>query len=197
MILCLLVMLTASLGWTVDKIECQSASALIQQYSECKNLTMMLTNDSYWGYYYIRNSSIPNNTLDDTYYQRLGLGNMSFDQAFAFIKKIYTDLHYCNSEYCKCAKLGPDGRMFYYYKSFFLNNANFKGVKAVIQEFNKNLSSQSRSLADAMMHTYNGNLYPTITSFLMKYDYTSSKILNNYLDIVSTVCDYYHFDYSV
>ena len=172
MILCLLVMLTASLGWTVDKIECQSASALIQQSSECKKLTMMLINDSYWGYYYIRNSSIPNNTLDDTYYQRLGLGNMSFDQAFAFIKNIYTNVSNCNSKYCNCVKRGPNGMAFQVYSSFFLNETIFKGVKAIIQEFNKNLSSQSRSLADAMIYTYNGYLYPTITSFLMKYDYT-------------------------
>lgn len=195
MILTLLVILTASLSWNV---ECETASQLIQQYSECKILTMMLTSDSYYGTYYIPNPTIPNNALNDTYYQSLGLGSMSFVQAMTFIKKIYREVTNCSTSFCNCVRWGPKGLALKYYEYFFLTEANFKGVKSILLDFNEKYSNQTQTLARSMLNTYNGQIYPTITSFLMKYDYSRNKLsyyLLNYEDCAAkddfsrTVCN--------
>ena len=103
---------------------------LIRQYYECQNLTM---------YYevsrgiYIRDTSLPDNYLDDSFYQRLGLANMTYDQGMNLIRKIYPDTRNCTTRFCNCVSWGfIDGlfdpnyqRIYNNYSIFFRNESNY------------------------------------------------------------------------
>lgn len=121
---------------------------LIQQYHKCKYLNMTESYDlNRGGVFYIPDSSIPNNTLNASFWISLGLTNRTFNQGFAFIKKIYTDTNNCKSEFCNCATRG-----FLDYNNkfsiFFRNNTNNAGIIWIISTFNIKYQANRKPLTD-------------------------------------------------
>lgn len=148
------------------------ALGLIRQYHECRHLKMYFN-----GEYYQRNESIANNTLADSFYSRLGLASMTFDQSMNFIRQIYTDTPTsCASLICNCTRLGylDDDD---YYGVYFRNASNFAGVKSIIAAYNTKHKPSLKSLQQAQeSYAYDGGKkYPTIVRFLMTAEYTSTK----------------------
>lgn len=67
-----------------------SSITLIKQYYECKNLKM-IKQESHHGIIYLPDPSVAKNRLDDSFYERLGFANMTFDEAMELVKKIYNE----------------------------------------------------------------------------------------------------------
>ena len=156
------------------------ALELVRQYFECRNLTMYFN-----GHVYVRNTSIPNNFLDDAFYQQAGLGQLN-------ITKSYTDTDNCNTRFCNCVNWGfIDSNITYYngyysyipnnkYSIFFRNSSNYPGVKAILSAFNtENNVWDLKTLAELNQTSsyswYYRWPYPTIIKFLLLAEFTQQK----------------------
>lgn len=115
----------------------------------------------------------------DSFYKSKGLANMDFEQAMSFIRKIYTDTKNCDSDYCKCVDGFIDD-----YSILFRSESSFLGLKSILEAFNNKYNTKPywKSLRESFKNVKEGEKYPTIVQFLMKYEYTSNK-LNFYNNI--------------
>lgn len=68
-----------------------SSFYFVKQYCECKNLKMIPNNRS-MQYEYYPDPNVPNNYLDDTYYQRQGFLNRTFDEAMSYFQTMYAEI---------------------------------------------------------------------------------------------------------
>lgn len=171
---------------------------LIHQYYECKYLTMYLYNFSNH-YFYLRNASIPNNSLADTFYQQLGLLSMTFDQAMTFVRKIYTDTKSSSNTYlANCTRFGVGGEALNYYNAYFATDTNFAKFKKIHSAFNLKFNNQAymKSLNDSFQNNYLASFYPTLLQFIMKYDFTYGKI-DYYKNLSLVAYNYSAVNYSV
>lgn len=134
-------------------------SELIQKYYNCKN----------------KYSENPLSRIDDSFYKQLGIDKMNFDEGMSFIRKIYTDTENCETKFCICVNEYIDQNE--KYNIFFRNESIFAGVKSIISAFNNKYNNKNylKSLKISQTNVKDGNKYPTIVRFLIKYDYTSEK----------------------
>ena len=164
---------------------------LFKQYYECRNLTMILN-----GQTYVRDTSLPDNYLDDSFYQRLGLANMTYDQGMNLIRKIYTDTRNCTTRFCNCVSWGfIDGlfdpnyqRIYNNYSIFFRNESNYPGVRLIVSEFYNETKWNLQSL-NTIFYTFSNSYYtydygvyrrafeyPSIIKFLLVHDFTRARL---------------------
>lgn len=66
-----------------------SSFLLVRQYCECKNLKMI--SDNMFRKYY-PDPDVPNNYLNDTYYQRQGFLNKTFDEAMSYFQTMFAEI---------------------------------------------------------------------------------------------------------
>lgn len=177
---------------------------LIKQYYECKHLKMIVKSD--WkGTYYARDESISGNKLNDTFFQNLGLTKMTFDQGMNFIKKIYTDTNKCYTLFCNCTSWSfiesfnttNNNYNVKSYKIYFRNESNFAGIKDILLRFYKEYQANlfDSNNQNDLSYEYLDKEYPTISKFLMRFDYTPSKgfyfkKFPNYLESSTQWCYY-------
>ena len=180
-VIIILVIAVASIGQV--KSECFE---LVQQYYECKNLIMRnLTYDTFPPVPYDPIPWVPNNTLNDTFYQNLNLGQMTLDQAMELFRTIYNETYNCTSYFCKCVTTGiVDQYKFGRYNRFslfFRNQTNFDQVKIVLSEFiakfQANLSSYDALQSFFASKAHRNQNLTTLAQFCMKYDYTDERLL--------------------
>lgn len=178
-----------SLSILIEPVRMSEAYELIKQFYECRHLQMHLSID--WrGRFYTLNDSIPNNTLNDTFYHGLGLSNMTFTQGMDFIRQFYTTTRNCRTFQCNCTSWGLIDT-YANYSLFFRNSSNFIGMKSIIWAFNNKYKS-ALSLNQSLMHY--GTTYPTLVRFMMIFEYTWAKV-NLYK--VSLYCATTSFNWSV
>ena len=163
---------------------------LVQQYYECKNLVMIDPNPI--NVYkvprkaYIPDSSIPNNQLNDTFYQTLNLTQMTMDQAMGLFRTIYNETYNCISAFCNCTK--SEFEEYYLYRLFFLNETTLDQVKIILSEFNTKFQSKMKSYSSLQTFfdskTHSNQTLPTLAQFCMNYEYTDERFLyyNNSTD---------------
>jgi hypothetical protein len=156
---------------------------LVQQYYECKNLVMIDPNPK--NEYkiprkaYIPDPSIPNNQLNDTFYQTLNLTQMTIDQAMGLFRTIYNETYNCISAFCNCTK--SEFGEYFQYRLYFLNETTFDQVKIILSEFNTKFQSnmKSYSLLQTFFDskTHSNQTLPTLAQFCMNYEYTDERFL--------------------
>ena len=118
----------------------QDTLSLIRQYHECRKLIMYLNPNGWNGPYYVRNTSIPNNELNDSYYASKGLDKMTFAQGMTLIRQIYLDTQ--NKSYLSnCTSWGFIDQYNYNFSILFRNASNFAGFKTIIAGFNHRYKS--------------------------------------------------------
>ena len=178
---------------------------LVQQYYECKNLVMIDPNINISTYppdmfdasnkpnenykyppkTFIPNPSIPNNQINDTFYQALNLTQMTMDQAMVLIRTIYNEVNNCSSAFCNCTKTGiimdyMNGE-YNRYSLYFLNETTLDQVKIILSEFNTKFQSNMKSYSSLQTlfdsKTHSKQTLPTLAQFCMKYDYTDERFL--------------------
>ena len=154
-----------------NQFNCDTLS-IIRQYFECQYLEMYLSSSD-WVPYYVRNESIPNNQLDDSFYKSKGLDKMTFDQGMDLIRQIYLDTQ-DNSYLSNCTSKGFI--VFCNSANLFRNASNFAGMKTIIAAFNRKYESSLKSLNDSLSVYSNGQAYPSIVKFLMTNEYTGRKL---------------------
>lgn len=190
----LFVIATSSLG-PMSLVDGQGLSQLIQQWYECQNLTMYKKFDLYEGFYYAINTSIPNNTLDDSFYQRQNLTNKTFDQAMEMIRRMHVDTNNCTTRFCDCVRSGRRGQVLVKYGIFFSNASNFAGVKSIVSAFYNRYKTLMKPFDLAIWSINNGLVYPSIGKFVINNDYTSDKTSHYYN--MSNICKTSLLDASV
>lgn len=171
---------------------------LLQQYYECKHLVMINPNNDSNSNFppstYIPNPSIPNNQLNDTFFQSLNLAAMNFDQAMNLFRSIYNETFSCSSEFCKCVTTGlidqyTHGK-YNRFSLFFRNQTNFEQMKIILLAFL--VENQPRLLSNDVLESYfalftHGNQsLPTLVQFCKLYDYTDDRFY--YYDSYSYDC---------
>ena len=159
---------------------------LVQQYYECKNLVMIDPNPKNEYKFprkaYIPDPSIPNNQLNDTFYQTLNLTQMTMDQAMGLFRTIYNEIYDCNSSFCYCTK-SVFGIYYQYnqYSPYFLNETTFEQVKIILSEFNIKFQSNMKSYSSLQTFfdskTHSNQTLPTLAQFCMNYEYTDERFI--------------------
>lgn len=150
---------------------------LVRQYYQCKKLIMHKVNFSWDIIYYIPNYSIPNNRLDDSFFQKLGLENMPLNKAMDLFKQIYMETNNCTSEFCNCVNfqfIDTNDQ----FSIYFRNETNFRQFNDIISAFNNKFSKFMYPIDyfTKLIFTYE---FPTLTKFCITNEYTSQR-LNNY-----------------
>lgn len=150
----------------ITNVECFDVSDLIQNYYKCKNIKY---------------------SVEDSFYQSLGMNEMSLDQAMAFLSKIYSDTqNNCQTDFCKCIRGFIDQPV--KYSVLFRNQSNLDGLKSILADFNnkyngKNFMETSKNFLKMANIV---DKFPTIRKFLIKFDFTPKKL--NYYNKLPT-CD--------
>lgn len=164
------VLFTCALYSSVNCYDDQIASNLIQNFFSCNNklVSNKASNDSKSNHQRLQQTDLENSFFTD-----LGLEKMSFDQGMGLIRKIYTDTNNCESDFCNCVYIPGDK-----YNIFFKNDINFEGLKSILKGFNEKYYKKEhlKNLINAAKFVKNGEKYPTLVEFLMKFDYTRNKL---------------------
>lgn len=158
-----------------------SGFQLVKQYYECKNLVMIPNNFSYTHKHYYPDPNVPNNRLNDTFYQRIGLQNMTFDQAMSLFRTIFMEIRSCPRQtpfLCNCVNSLFSGTTVDQ-SVLFRNETVFAQVKLIVNTFITKfrpflVSSQNGFLSDWFFH---GHDLPTLIQFFFNYDYTTTRLL--------------------
>ena len=165
-----------------SRVDCQCAN-LVQQYYQCKYLKMTNNTDFLYVLYgygpaYVPDASIPNNTLNDTFYQNLNLGQMTFDQAMQLFWNIYNETNNCNSAFCDCVIKGILDQATATPAKINFNNATiYPQMKSILQAFlnkYKPFLSPYSQLTSYFSATQN---FPTLNQFCVNYDYSKMRLL--------------------
>ena len=159
------------------QVDCQCAN-LIQQYYQCKHLKMTNSTDpSYLTYgvgpAYVPDASIRNNTLNDTFYQNLNLGQMTFDQAMQLFWNIYNETNNCNSKFCDCVSKGlidqtTGGTV------AFRNATIYPQMKSILLSFINN--NKPYMFSYSQYYFYATQNLSTLNRFCMNYDYSRNRL---------------------
>lgn len=156
------ILTTIVFGCILKEIECGSFE-LIKQYYECKLLKMINSSERY-----IPDSTIPNNTLEDPFYQNFS--KMTFEQGLELIQQIYLQTNLCANEFCNCVN---PSRIDTNKSLFFHNTINFQQVKTIISEFNSKFDSKVRSFEDIYYYINSkAQDLPALADFSILVDYT-------------------------
>ena len=162
---------------------------LVQQYYECKNLVMVLDKNNQT---YIPSTLVPNNILDDAFYENLNLDGKTFDEAMDLFWQIYDETNNCNTELCKCVSTGIIDKYIggkkHKFSLYFRNATNYEQMKIILSDFLEKFKSTLKPYSDLEMFfkekAHSNQVLPTLARFCMKYDYTDERFIyhNNSLD---------------
>lgn len=156
-------------------VECQSSSFdVTYQYFACKNLKMIKTRDAL-GQYYYPDPSVPNNSLNESFFISQGLNTMNMNQAMNLFKKIYneSDLKFCTGSFCDCVNL----RFVDNYALIFRNNTIFQQSQPIITSFVSKNQGNLFSFQSRLKYMFSaGPSLPTLAQFSVNYDYTALRI---------------------
>ena len=172
-----LFLFVAFTAW-VNEVNSQ-AVMIFPQYYICSYLRVK-------GYYYFqgtrkvifyeRDKTIAGNTLNETFWQSLGLSSKTFDDAMLKYKQIYNETNNCTTNFCTCvASTFIDDPYESTFSIFFRNETNFVAVKPIIAAF-LNKTRPDQSDITTWMEFYAsqiGSFSNTLTQYLMNNDYTS------------------------
>lgn len=153
----------------INRVESECNDKLVQYY-QCKNLKMAKHNYSGHVWFY-PNSSIPNNTLTDAFFNRT-LSNKTFNQAMDIIRQVYLEST-CNNDTCLCIRARSDGD--YYaakYREFFINSTTYTQFRNIILTFiNNNKQFMYRDWREWSIY----NNFPSVHSFCHNNEFTSTR----------------------
>lgn len=149
---------------------------LTRQYFECKNLKMVKSALTHKCHYYRPDKSQPNNTLDDSFYQTLGLSDMNFNEAMDMIRGIYQENENCsNPEFCDCVNKRLNGPTFWKQNNsiLFLNDTNYQDSLNIVSQFIERYSADIKSDEKIeQIYVRPKNNLPTLNKFCMANEYT-------------------------
>lgn len=179
----LLVLLTILLTsiLVINRVKC-SGSLTLKQYYECRNLVMIKQLDYKNRTIYEPNPNITNNILSDQFYQRLGLANMTFDQAISFMGRIYTEIEKLSknasaARFLECVKTKYDYKdiiMTTIFRNETILAQAKRIVSAFIEKFKNNYSSRYK---DTLASYFGQSGLPTLTDFFIKNEICLSRIM--------------------
>lgn len=149
---------------------------LVKQYYECQNLTMTKMNYSMNQVYYYPNYSIPNNKLNDSFYQRLGLENMTFNRAMDLFRLIHTRTNNCTTEFCNCVSFHHIDTSNSYFSIYFRNETNFLQFRDIVASFINKFRNFMYSLNSTQLRLSYSYEHPTLSRFCMTNEYTTQRL---------------------
>lgn len=129
--------------------------------------------------------NVPNNILSDAYYRKLGYANMTFDQAYDEIKRVYDETagESCSSdEFCACAnsyQIYKDEDLANEdYRVMFSNETILAQAKKIVSEFMEKYKDYILSEKEYTQYCerYDFSLPPTLIAFFLKYDFTFKRL---------------------
>lgn len=166
---------------------------LVRQYGWCKNLTMILYNSTYTPPFYMPDPNVPNNILNDTYFQKMNLSSMSFYDAMNFFRRIYLETNNCSSRFCNCVSwdvIDAHGA----YSVVFRNDTNFHQVVSLVELFLEKLKPKllPYSVLQYSYPFYDSPNLTTLVQFSIKNDYSSNRMA-----FYNTTSCYGYVDYYV
>ena len=177
----ILLTLLVCLGYSNSDYVTQDAVSILNQYFQCKILSMTQITD-FQGTYYIPNPNIANNTLTDEFYQTNGFGNMTFNESMVFIRNIYLELDNCTSEFCNCTKWVfidhhnvYGNSQFSRFANFFKNEINFKEITSIIAIFGYNYLLSMKPMEDLIGQYDLGFKFPTLAKFAVYADFSNMR----------------------
>lgn len=139
---------------------------LIHQYYQCKTLKMIARRDRF-GPLYVPDRNVTNNTLNDEFYQTLGLQKKTFDEAIDLIKSIYVETKN-NTELFKCV----GSRLIDNYALMFLNETITNQSKPIITSFANRFRPNLLPFRILQQMFAKGQNLTTLVQFCINYDYT-------------------------
>lgn len=145
---------------------------LVNQYYQCRNLTMIKSRDRL-GEIYLPDAKVPNNTLSDSFYKSLGLDSMTFNQAINQFKSIYTEIVSCkNSTFCDCI----GSRYSKNYAQLFTNDTILNQARPILSSF---VTKNQASLLDfsILQNMFSDGIrLPTLAKFCVNYEFAGSRL---------------------
>ena len=139
---------------------------------------MIRKNDSFGGTVYVPDPIVPNNQLNNSYFLRLGLANMTFDQAYDMIAKIYDAIgSKCRGPNCTCY----NSYLFHDYDDhslMFMNVTIMTQSKRIVSTFIDKFARFTFSDSIIKQGSDNGGfVYPmALISFAIKFDYSLERL---------------------
>ena len=105
---------------------------------------MIPRNNSFSGNVYVPDPEVPNNTLNDAYYRNIGLANMTFNETYAMVARIYDAIgRKCRGPNCIC------------YNSYIFHSYDDHSVMFL----NVTILEQAKRIVWAFIEKFRGNLY--------------------------------------
>lgn len=145
---------------------------------------MMAVNNSFGndaGLVYVPNPNITNNKLNDSYFEQQGLANMTLDDSFDLVKRIYDQLDKCDTRFCQCTKSYPFIDLNYFpndYSAMFRHPSFLSQAKSIVTTFIEKYKSgvlQPNALAK-YSSDFILSFGPTLTKFLVNNDYSIQRL---------------------
>lgn len=150
---------------------------LPKQYYECKNLVMAFYNYSYSDYsYYYPNSSIPNNRLNDSFFEARNFANMTLDQGLGLIRTIFQEVRTCRPiDTCNCIKSGFK-KLDFNKAVLFLNETLFAQTKQIVSTFINKFKPYLNVMKEySTWDTFYSYNLPSLARFASNNDFTTER----------------------
>ena len=168
-----IIILIVSLSWMTDA----QIFPFLKQFYECKYLNMIKAGNPRTGFLFIPDPKIPNNSLKDSFYSRLGLNTLSFQDALYLIKSIFDqiDAPNCQTDLCQCVRLRRFAFDVERYSIFFESRETITGLENIITSLDSKFGS------NRLTYDKSGSIYlyldplnfPVLSKFAYNYEFTA------------------------
>lgn len=159
---------------TLNLVE-NSGIYTLMQYFECQNLKMIPNSQQV----YVPNPNISNNTLNDNFYKtKLGLLNMTFDQAMGLMRRIYNETNQNrSSEFSRCTRTRYANSNIDFSGLFVRNETIFLQTKRIVLDFiNKFKGLYDNNSKERAANYIRRSDMPTLVEFFIRNEFSLPRI---------------------